>query len=112
MAEALNPDVLEMVGRSLIRRGEILLYVDTTGDRLLLLPATSYDIQGGPIRQRGIQLMLNGPSGTISYTGVGADSVIHIKYAVDPVEPWRGNAPMDVARLSGRLSAETVNAFG
>ena len=112
VAEALNPDVLEMVGRSLIRRGEILLYVDTTGDRLLLLPATSYDIQGGPNPSTWeYNLMLNGPSGTISYTGVGADSVIHIKYAVDPVEPWRGNAPMDVARLSGRLSAETVNAL-
>ena len=112
VAEALNPDILEMVGRSLIRRGEILLYVDTISDRLLLLPATSYDIQGGPNPSTwSYNLMLSGPSGTMSYTGVGADSVIHIKYAVDPVEPWKGNAPMDIARLSGRLSAETVNAL-
>ena len=112
VAQALTPDVLEMIGRALIRRGEILLHIDTTGDRLMLLPATSYNILGGPNPATWrYDLMLTGPSGTMDYTGVGADSVVHIKYAVDPVQPWRGCAPMEVARLSGRLSAETLNAL-
>ena len=37
--------------------------------------------------------------------------MIHVKYAIDPTEPWRGCAPLDVAKLTGRLSAETVNAL-
>ena len=78
----------------------------------MLLPATSYNIMGGPNPATwAYDLMLNGPSGTMSYNGVGGDSVIHVKYAVDPVQPWRGCAPLDVARLSGRLSAATVNAL-
>ena len=112
VAAALTPDVLEMVGRALMRRGEILLYIDTTGDRLMLLPATSYNIQGGPNPDSWqYDLMLAGPSATMSYTSVGADSVIHVKYAIDPIEPWRGCAPLDVAKQAGRLSAETVNAL-
>ena len=112
VAQALTPDILEMVGRSLIRRGEILLYIDVTEDRLMLLPATSYNIQGGPNPDTwAYDLMLNGPSGNLSYSGVRADSVVHVKYAVDPIEPWKGCAPLDVARLTGRLSAETVNAL-
>ena len=55
--------------------------------------------------------MLAGPSGTMHYTHLTADSVIHVKYAVDPVEPWRGCAPLDIAKQSGRLSAEVVNAL-
>ena len=112
LSAALTPDILEMTGRALIRRGEVLFYVDSSGSRLLLLPATSYDIQGGPNPATWTyNLMLNGPSGNMTYTGLGAESVIHVKYAVDPVEPWRGNAPLDVARQSGRLSSELVNAL-
>ena len=33
----------------------------------------------------------------------------HFKYAGDPARPWRGNGPIQVAALAGRLSAETVN---
>ena len=112
IAAALTPDILEMTGRSLIRRGEILFYIDTTGDRLMLLPATSYNVMGGPNPASWeYDLMLAGPSGTMHHTHLSADSVIHVKYAVDPVEPWRGYAPLEVARQAGRLSAETVNAL-
>ena len=170
IAAALTPDVLEMTGRALMRRGEILFYIDTAGDRLMLLPATSYNIMGGPNPDSWeYDLMLAGPSGTRSLAGnpdspqavvfltsiideivsiatyymhyhvisdlnasvlryakpgkwlsgqtsrhhsrVSAESVIHVRYAVDPVEPWRGCAPLDVARQAGRLSSETVNAL-
>ena len=112
IAAALTPDILEMTGRALMRRGEILLYIDTTGDRLMLLPATSYNIMGGPNPDSWeYDLMLAGPSGTRHHSRVSADSVIHVKYAVDPIEPWRGCAPLDVAKQAGRLSSETVNAL-
>ena len=40
--------------------------------------------------------------------------MLHFRYAVDPSTPWRGNGPVEVAALAGRLSAETetVRALG
>ena len=37
--------------------------------------------------------------------------MLHFRYAVDASTPWRGNGPIAVANLAGRLSAETVNAL-
>ena len=42
---------------------------------------------------------------------VPAQSVLHFKYAVDASTPWRGNGPIAVANLAGKLSAETVRAL-
>ena len=38
-----------------------------------------------------------------------ASSVLHFRYACDPARPWRGNSPIQIANLAGRLSSETVN---
>ena len=38
VVKALTPDLLSMVGRALIRRGEILFHVDVTDGRLRLFP--------------------------------------------------------------------------
>ena len=38
--------------------------------------------------------------------------MLHFRYAVDSSSPWRGNSPIAVAHLAGRLSAETVRALG
>ena len=35
--------------------------------------------------------------------------MLHFRYACDSAKPWRGNSPLAVAALAGRLSAETVN---
>ena len=48
---------------------------------------------------------------TFTHNHVPAAGVLHFKYAVDPARPWRGNGPIQVAALAGRLSAETVRAL-
>ena len=35
--------------------------------------------------------------------------MLHFKYSCDPQKPWRGNGPIEVASLTGKLSAETTN---
>ena len=40
-----------------------------------------------------------------------ASSVLHFRYACDAAKPWRGNSPLSIATLAGRLSAETVNSL-
>ena len=112
LTRALTPGTLELIGRSLIRTGEVVFLIDTTAGRLRLVPAQTHDVEGGPFPEEWeYTLTLGGPSRTVTYDFVPAQSVLHFKYAVDASTPWRGNGPIAVANLAGRLSAETVNAL-
>ena len=112
LTSALTPGVLELVGRSLIRRCEVVFLIDTTSGRLRLIPAETHDVQGGPFPEGWeYRLTLGGPSRTHTYDYVPAQSVLHFRYACDASTPWRGNGPVQVANLAGRLSAQTVNAL-
>ena len=57
-------------------------------------------------------MTLGGPSRTHTYNYVPAQSVLHFRYACDASSPWRGNGPVQVAALAGKLSAETVKSLG
>ena len=104
---------MSLIGRELIRSGEAVFMLDTNGDRLKLLPAQTWDIAGDPDPDSWeYSLTLGGPSRTFTHNHVPATSVLHFKYAVDPSPPWRGNGPIQVAALAGKLSAETVRALG
>ena len=112
ITQALTPGCLEMIGRSLIRRGEIVFLIDTQVDRLRLIPAQSYDIHGGPFPDEWeYRLTLGGPSRTATYDAIPAASVLHFRYACDASTPWQGNGPVQVATLAGRLSSETARAL-
>ena len=112
ITRALTPSIMELVGRSLIRRGEVIFLIDTQGGRLRLLPAEAHDVEGGPYPDSWeYRLTLSGPSKTLTHEFVPAASVLHFKYAVEASSPWRGNGPLAVANLAGRLSAETVRAL-
>ena len=112
LTQALTPSIMEMIGRSLIRTGELVLLIDTTAGKLRLIPAETHDVEGGPFPEEWeYRLTLGGPSRTITYDFVPAQSVLHFKYAADPSTPWRGNGPIAIANLAGKLSAETVRAL-
>ena len=75
---ALTPGCLELVGRSLIRTGELVLLIDTTAGKLRLIPAETHDVTGGPFPEEWMyRLTLGGPSQTVTYDHVPADSVLH-----------------------------------
>ena len=108
---ALDPVTLGMIGRSLIRSGEIVFLVEADmGTGLMLTPCQSWDVQGTDTDWR-YRLDIVGPSEQRTVNHVAASSVLHFRYAVDPDTPWRGYGPLQVARLAGRLSAETVAAL-
>ena len=110
--EALSPDCLSMIGRALIRRGEILFEVDVSMGQVSLMPASSHDVDGEPDpRTWRYRLNLGGPDLQITRENLGGESVVHIMYARDPETPWRGVSPLSVAQLAGRLSAETSAAL-
>ena len=112
LVEALSPDCLELIGRSLIRSGQVVFLIDTQGGRLRLLPAQHHDIEGSPDPESWeYEVTLAGPSRTYTHRFVPGSSVLHFRYAPDATSPWRGLSPIEVASLAGRLSAETTNAL-
>ena len=97
---ALAPSVLALAGRDLIRRGESIFLIELEGDALMLRPAGSWDVRGGPReREWWYRLDLFGPSGNETRFVPGA-SVLHFRYAVDPSRPWTGISPVQWARLT------------
>ena len=111
-AEVLTPACLGLIGRQLIRRGELVMLITTEGGRLALLPASSYSVTGEPDPQSWrYEVTIGGPSETLTHYGVPSAGVVHVRYAVDPADPWRGVGPVQVASLAGRLSAETAAAL-
>ena len=112
LIQALTPDCLELVGRSLMRHGEVVFLIDTTGGMLRLIPVATHDVDGGPLPESWeYRLTVAGPSQMLTYTNVPYASVLHFRYAVDSARPWRGNSPLDVASLTGQLSAETLRVL-
>ena len=112
IADSLTPGCLELVGRSLMRRGEAVFLIDTRMGGLKLLPAQSWDIDGDPDPDSWeYRITLGGPSRTFSHEHVSAASVLHFRYACDATRPWRGQGPLDIATIAGRLSAATADAL-
>ena len=112
LTSALTPGVLELVGRSLIRVGQIVFLIDTQAGKLRLIPAETHDVEGGPYPETWeYRLTLGGPSRTVTYDIVPAASVLHFRYAASAARPWSGNGPVQVAALAGKLSAATIAAL-
>lgn len=109
---ALDPALMNLIARALIRKGEVLLAIDVDGSGLHLSPAASHDVQGG-VRPGSWEYRLHfaGPEKQKTTRLVEAAGVVHLRYAADPETPWRGVGPLQVAQLAGRLSAETVAAL-
>ena len=97
---ALSPSVLALAARDLIRRGESIFLMEIERDALVLRPAGSWDVRGGPRESSyWYRLDMFGPSGNETRFVPGA-SVLHFRYAVDPSRPWTGISPIQWARLT------------
>ena len=85
---AITPDLLEVIGRELIRRGELVCLIDTSNG-LALWPAQSYDVDGPPDQRRWwYRVTIGGPSHTWTQINVPAGGVLHFRYAVDPAQAY------------------------
>ena len=111
--DVLSPELLGLVGRSLIRHGEVVFYIDVDDAGVLnLLPACKVEIKGAAAEASWrYSLNVNGPSKSRKMKGVEASGVCHFRYAVDASKPWIGVGPLQVAWAAGRLSAELEAAL-
>jgi len=112
VAGELDPATMAMIARACIVKGEIVLLIRVQDGQLHLLPCESHDVDGGPIPATWrYRCSVGGPERTETFEYVPAEGIVHIMYARDPATPWRGNGPITVARLAGRLSAETAKTL-
>ena len=110
-AIALTPSWLAMAGRALIRRGEMAAAIKVGGGSVSLLPAQEIDVSGGPDPASWrYSLTLGGPSSTETLK-LEPGAVIHLRYAVDPEQPWRGVGPFQSAELAATLGARLLAAL-
>ena len=109
---ALTPACMALIARALIRTGDLVLLLDTSGDGLRIVPAQHWDVRGGadPATWR-YQVTVGGPDKIETKSTVPAESVLHFRYAYDPGRAWVGYGPLGVATLAGKLSAETAAAL-
>ena len=110
---AVTGPLLALVGRALVRRGELLLLIDVSPDdgAVTLAPAGSFDVRGGwrPESWR-YRCDLFGPSGNITRL-VGADSVCHFRWNVDPVRPWHGQPAIALASATASTAGEAEKSL-
>ena len=104
-AEALGPDVLLQIGRSLCRRGEVVYLIEVRAGEPMLIEASDWLVRGGPNPASWYyQLQLSGPSDINETRIVSGERVLHPKYAVDPMRPHVGLGPLEVAESGGKLA--------
>ena len=101
---ALTPALLSMIGRSLVSPGETVMEITMDGGELVLAPAGTWSITGGPLRSSWTyQTTLAGPSGVYTRTLTG-DRVLHIQYSFEASRPWDGRGPLQSSSTTVALA--------
>ena len=104
----LSPQLLMILGRDLIRRGESVFLIDAS-DNLKLLPIYTYNISGNHDPKTWIyEITLSGPSESSTRKGIPFDDIVHVKMNSDAARPWRGNSPADSASMVSDLIANVT----
>ena len=110
--EALTPEVLLTIGRSIVRAGESLHLIEVEGGRVVLLPVSQWDVAGGRLPTTWTyRCYVESPSGTHRVT-VPAAQVLHVRWMIDPSVPHAGIGPLTGASETSRAAggAERVAA--
>ena len=115
----LGPAMLAEIGRGLIRRGESLWYIDLKPPGRRYRVVSSYEVRtyGG---REYYQVTYSLPDRLNTRDYVPPGQVLHFRYAIDPVAPWRGIGPLVLAgqtvdllaRGESQLRAELSKANG
>ena len=112
ITRSLTPSVLALVGRELCRRGELVFKIEVSGGNVSLLPAGSWDIEGGP-EPSSWTYRIDVFGASIHRTEFAeAAGLLHFRYATDPGVPWIGLSPLAYARDTGKLAAALEKRLG
>ena len=96
--DRLQSDVLGIIGRSLLTRGESVWLIAG----LTPLPVSSWDIRGGADWRYRVDVPF--PDGQRTLT-VDAADVLHFRIGQTPARPWKGVSPLERCGLTATLLA-------
>ena len=108
----LTPQIREMIGRELIKTGEVLFLKSRNAGPLI--PVASWDIRGEPAPDRwAYRVSVNGPD-TSQETRIEtmADQVLHFRINSQPASPWRGQPPWKGADLTSGTARNAEKSAG
>lgn len=112
-ADAVTARVLSLIGRELIRRGEVVFEIVVEGGHVRLQSCASWTVTGEPSPERWLyEITAAGPSRTETRKAVSSSRVVHAMYAQRPQEPWRGQSPMRIAAATSTLMANIETRLG
>ena len=119
-SQALTPEALDGIGRSLIKRGEWvgLIQVDHAGIRLL--PVADWTITGNHDPRSWTYEITNAGPSTTTTRKIAGEGVVHLRFSTDPRRPRMGCSPLQEARtslkmlayLEARLAGEMAGPIG
>ena len=111
VAEAVSPRCLAQIGRDLIRVGESLHVIRYMGDRLMLVPASTWYWEGGADPATWLcTATAYGPSGSSTWR-VPQSSVIFVAWGSPTARPYHGLSPSSWAADTARLHANTERSL-
>ena len=99
--DLLTPQTMALIGRQVVREGEIAFAIEVREGRPMLLPASAWEVMRG-WRYR---CEITEPPGDTVTRQLPRDSVLHVMFATDPRRPWQGVAPMQAATMGASLAA-------
>ena len=110
--EALGPSLLGEAARRLIRYGEAVYLIEVKEGKVHLRDVATWNIGGGPEEESWVyECEMPGPTKSRSIKRP-ADGVIHLRYATDPLRPWEGLGPLQLASATGTLSGVIEQRLG
>lgn len=111
VTSAITSSVLSCLGRSMIRHGDAVFYIEVDNG-IQLIPVASFDIQGGYQESSWVyRLDLWGPSQGSTLNGIASDSVVHCRYSYSALQPWLGVSPLGWSRQTASLHSESLSAL-
>ena len=100
----LTPPVLNHLGRCLVRQGEALFLIRPGGP---LIPVCRVNVEGGPDESEWrYTVQAVGPTMTMTYSGVAASDIVHVRYSHSDDAPWRGIPPWQWARDTAKAAGD------
>ena len=111
IAEIVTPRCLAQIGRDLIRVGESLHVLRYMGDRLKLIPASTWYWEGGADPDAWLcTATAYGPSGSSTWR-VPQSSVVFVTWGAPTARPYHGLSPSSWAADTARLNANAERSL-
>lgn len=104
--ELISTEMMGLIGRGLCRQGESVWYFDGR---------EYHQVSNYEVRQQGgikyYQVTYSDPDRLVTKDFVSPGQVLHVRYSVDPVQPWRGIGPLMRCSETVSLLARTEHHF-